>query len=63
MISPQSQAPAKMYLSSRSYTMKKNKGKERSYTVNNDDYLSTEQAQRIVDVLTESAFKQLFKNS
>jgi hypothetical protein len=44
------------------YHIKKLRGKEREYDIHNPD-LSTEQVQKIVDMLVESVFKQMGINT
>ena len=49
-------------LKSKEYEFKRLRGSRRVYQVNNETPLSTEQAQKIVDILVESVFKQNFSN-
>ena len=50
-------------LESRVYTMKQLRGKERTYEVKNTTPTDTELAQKVVDVLVASVFKQVFGDS
>lgn len=50
-------------LESRVYTMKQLRGKERTYEVKHSTPTDTELAQKVVDVLVASVFKQVFGDS